>query len=104
MGLSIFFMVNHSKEHWNDVEWILNYLRGTSDTSICYTSTDLQIKGFANSDFGGDNDGQNSTTRYTFTLVGGVVSWTSKLQIMVALSITKAEYMETNEPIKFQYG
>ena len=36
MGLSIFFMVNHSKEHWNDVKWILKYLRGILDDIILY--------------------------------------------------------------------
>ena len=33
----------------------------------------LQIKGFSYSNFGGDRDGRKSTTRYSFTLVGGAI-------------------------------
>ena len=66
---------------------------GTSNTVIFYRLTYLQIKGFAYSDFGGDRDGQKSTTWYTFTLVGEVVSWTSKLQLVFALSTSEAEYV-----------
>ena len=62
MGVFRRFMVNHGKENWNVVKWMLNYLRGTSDTSICYRLTDLQIKCFAYSDYGGDKDGRKSTT------------------------------------------
>ena len=67
------------------------------DVVICYRSTYLtylQTKGFTYSDFGGDRDEQESTTWYTFTLVGEVVSWTSKLHLMVTLSTTKVDYVE----------
>ena len=35
-----------------------------------------------------------------FTLVGGVVSWVSKLQTVVALSTTEAEYMTATQACK----
>ena len=35
-----------------------------------------------------------------FTLVRGVVSWVSKLQMVVALSTTKAEYMAATQACK----
>jgi hypothetical protein len=57
VGVVSQFMVNPGKEHWTTVKWIFRYLRGTLDASIFYRSTDLQIKGFVDFDFGGDKDG-----------------------------------------------
>ncbi|XP_059066589.1 receptor like protein 26-like [Cryptomeria japonica] len=44
-------------------------------------------------DFGGDRDKGKSTRGYVSSLVGGVVSWVSKLQAVIALSTTEAEYI-----------
>eukprot|EP00253_Pinus_taeda_P028461 PITA_28461 len=41
----------------------------------------------------GDLDKRRSTTGYVFTLAGGEISWMSKLQEIVALSTTEAEYI-----------
>ncbi|GJY86489.1 retrovirus-related pol polyprotein from transposon TNT 1-94 [Tanacetum coccineum] len=41
----------------------------------------------------GDLDGSKSTIGYVFTLCGGTVSWVSKLQSVVAMSTTEAEYV-----------
>ena len=44
-------------------------------------------------DFAGDIDKKKSTTSYVFTLAGAAVSWISKVQTVVALSTTEAEYI-----------
>ena len=44
-------------------------------------------------DFTGDVDKRKSITGYMFTLVGGAVSWVSKLQTIVALDTIEVEYM-----------
>eukprot|EP00253_Pinus_taeda_P022718 PITA_22718 len=41
----------------------------------------------------GDLDKRRSTLGYVFTLAGGAISWMSKLQNIVALSTTEAEYI-----------
>ena len=46
-------------------------------------------------DMSGDVDSCRSTSRYVMTYLGGVVSWQSRLQKVVALSTTEAEYMAT---------
>ena len=48
----------------------------------------------------GDKDSRRSTTRYVFTVGGTIVSWISKLQKVVALSSTKAEYVASLEANK----
>lgn len=52
------------------------------------------------SDFTRDLNKKKSTTKYVFTLVGGAVSWVSKLQTIVALSTTEAEYMAATQACK----
>lgn len=48
----------------------------------------------------GDKDNWRSTTGYVFTLGGTIVSWVSKIQSVVALSTTKAEYVAATEASK----
>ena len=59
-------MANPGKEHWDAKKWILKYLRGTLDVSICYKLIDLQIKGFVIFVIGGDKDGWKSTQDILF--------------------------------------
>ena len=53
----------------------------------------LDIHGFVDADWAGDMDQRRSTSGYVFNLFGGIVSWMSKKQFVVALSTTDAEYM-----------
>ncbi|KAH9742745.1 hypothetical protein KPL70_003057 [Citrus sinensis] len=62
--------------------------------------SEFTVKGYVDSDFAGDFDKRKSTTRYVFTLAGAAVSWVSKLQIIMALSTTKAEYMAATQAYK----
>nr|GEU54558.1 Gag-Pol polyprotein [Tanacetum cinerariifolium] len=47
-----------------------------------------------------NHDGSKSTIGYVFTLSGGTVSWVSKLQSVVAMSTTEAEYVTAAQAIK----
>ena len=94
------YMANPGGEHWNIVKKILRYIRGTSDAELCYGGSDFTVRGYVDSDFAGDLDKRKSTTGYVFTLAGGAVSWVSKLQTVVALSTTEAEYMAATQACK----
>ena len=48
----------------------------------------------------GDKDSRRSTTRYVFTIGGTTLSWILKLQKVVALSTTEAEYVASTEASK----
>ena len=48
----------------------------------------------------GDKDSRRITTGYVFTVGGTIVSWISKLQKVVALSIIEVEYVATTEASK----
>ncbi|KAH9647635.1 hypothetical protein KPL70_025262 [Citrus sinensis] len=58
------------------------------------------VRGYVDSDFAGDLDKRKSITGYVFVLSRTVVSWVSKLQTVVALSTTKAEYMAATQACK----
>src|SRR5260370_20073545 len=49
--------------------------------------------GFTDADWAGDLDTCHSTSRYTFLLGGGAISWGSKTQTSPALSSMEAEYV-----------
>ena len=82
------------------MKWILRYLRSTSGLALCFRKSDLELQGFVDADMAGDVDGRKSTTGYVYTLGGTAVSWVSKLQKIVALSTTEAEYVAVTEASK----
>ena len=62
-----------------------------------FGSGNPQLDGFTDSDMSADADTRRFTSVYVMTYAGGVVSWQSRLQKMVALSNTEAEYMAAVE-------
>ena len=68
------FMSKPGKQHWEAVKWILRYLKGSSDTSLCFIGASLKLQGYVDADFAGDIDSRKSTTRFVFTLGGTAIS------------------------------
>ena len=62
------FMSRLGKQHLEAVKWILRYLKGSSDTSLCFTGVSLKLQGYVNADFAGDVDSRKGTTRFVFAL------------------------------------
>eukprot|EP00253_Pinus_taeda_P012953 PITA_12953 len=100
VGVVSGFMANLGEEHWRAVKWVLRYLRGTSDHCITFNGSEGSVYGYVDTDYAGDLDKRRSTTGYAFTLVGGAISWMSKLQETVALSTTEAEYIAASDVSK----
>jgi hypothetical protein len=97
VGVVSRYMSNPGKQHWEAVKWTLRYLKGTSDMSLCFTGADLKLQGYVDADLAGDVDSRKSTTGFVYTLGGTAVCWTSRLQKIVALSTTEAEYVAVTE-------
>ena len=96
VGCLSHYLINPGKRHWDQALCVLNYLRATRNLVISYSrnsSNGLMLHGFSNSDWAGDKDGSRSTSGYVWMLSGGPISWKSRLQPIVALSSTEAEYI-----------
>jgi len=116
------FSTNPVKSHYVAVKRILRYVKGTKGYKLHLgqvnnnniqanadnreydnngkQSTELNLMGFSDANWGGDVDTRKSTTGYIFFLSGGVISWSSKRQATVALSSTEAEYMALTHTTK----
>jgi hypothetical protein len=94
------YMNNPGKEHWEEVKWILRYLRGTSTHALCFGGSDIVLQGYVDLYMAGDKDSRRSTTEYVFTVGGTTVSCISKLQKVVSLSTMKEEYVVATEASK----
>ena len=73
----------------------MRYLKGTSKLGLLYSKDGLEkCVGYSDADWAGDPDDRKSISGYMFQLSGAAaVSWSSKKQACVALSIAEAEYM-----------
>ena len=82
------------------VKWILRYLRGTTNQALCFGGSNIALQGYVDANMVGDRDNKRSTTGYVFTVGGIAVRWVSKIQSVVALSTTEAEYAVATEASK----
>eukprot|EP00253_Pinus_taeda_P016293 PITA_16293 len=95
VGVLSGFIAKPGKEHWTTVKWVFRYLHGTSDYGLCYQGRlgmekVLDIRGFFDADWARDLDQRRSTSGYEFNLFGGVFSWMSNRQSVMALSNIEA--------------
>ena len=100
VGVVSRYMSNPGKQHWEAMKWILRYLRGITGLSLCFKQLDLGLQGYVDADMAEDVDGRKSTTEYVYTLGGTTISWVLKLQKIVAISTTEAEYVAITEANK----
>ena len=87
------FMSRPRKQHWEVVNCILRYLRGSLDTCLYFTGASLKLQGYVDVDFASDIDSRKSAAEFVFTLGGIAIFWASNLQKIVTLSTTEVEYV-----------
>ena len=71
------FMSNLMKAHWKAIEWIMRYLKGTTNICLIFgpnVSTNSLV-GYTNSDYGGDLMRKRFLTCYIFILYICAISW-----------------------------
>ena len=88
VGVVSKFMSRPRKQHQEVVKWIMRYLKGSSDTCLCFTGASLKLQGYVDADFVGDIDSRKSTTGFVFTLGGIAILQASNLQKIITLSTT----------------
>ena len=98
-GVLARFNSNPGLPHWQAAKHVLRYLKGTIDLKLTYqpsNSSQLFIT-YSDADHGGNPDNGKSTGGYVVKIGSGAVSWSSKLQPLVALSTTEAEHVSAVE-------
>ncbi|KAK8950761.1 hypothetical protein KSP39_PZI003380 [Platanthera zijinensis] len=85
------FTSNPGKEHWEALDRLLRYLRGTKDHALCYTGYPPTVEGHSDASWCSEAGNNKSTSGYIFTLGGAAITWKSKRQTCIALSSMEAE-------------
>lgn len=89
------FMSNYGQQHFDAVKHLLHYLQGCRSRSLIYgqtLNTFLLFCAFADSDWVMSED-HRSVSGYIIECAGAPIAWSSKQQVIVALSSCEAEYM-----------
>ncbi|XP_038975142.1 uncharacterized mitochondrial protein AtMg00810-like [Phoenix dactylifera] len=87
------FMNKPAKAHINATYRVLRYIKQNQGQGLYFpVDSELHIKDFCDSDWGGCKDTRNSITRYYMLFGHSLVSWKSKKHSMVSRSSTEAEY------------
>jgi hypothetical protein len=95
-GLLGRYQKNPGFGHWKLVKKVLRYLQGTKGLMLTYRRSDsLQIEGYSDSDYAGDE--RKSTSGYILTLARGAISWKSSKQTVIASSTMYAEFVACYE-------
>nr|GEX52177.1 retrovirus-related Pol polyprotein from transposon TNT 1-94 [Tanacetum cinerariifolium] len=94
VGVLSRFMHRPTIHHFGAARRVLRYLAGTKIFGICFRKTkDFSLQGFTDSDWAGSMEDRKSTSGNCFILGTGAISWSSKKQSTVALSLIEAEYV-----------
>jgi hypothetical protein len=94
------YTANLSLQHVGALKRVLRYLQGMKGYGITYQRKAQQHKslfyGFADAAYANTED-YKSTSGHVFLAAGGVITWCSKKQTVIALSSTEAEYITLSE-------
>jgi hypothetical protein len=96
VGVLCHFMAHPGPEHWKAVKHLFCYLCGTCDFCLTYKpepSAPYPFYAYSNADHGANLDNGRSTSAYVVKIGSGAVLWSSRLQSIVALSTTEAEFV-----------
>ncbi|GAA5913335.1 hypothetical protein JCM6882_004091 [Rhodosporidiobolus microsporus] len=90
-----------SEQDWQAVKRIFMYLSNTVDLGILYkvgSSVELQV--YSDASWADDIESRKSVGGYIVMVAGGVVSWRSKQQSLVATSTTESELLAASDATK----
>ena len=88
--------------HWSRIKRIFRYLNGTRDLGLGFSRTSISrtiqpdhpvLAAHVDSDWGGDRESRRSTTGWILYMGDMPIAASSKLQPLVTLSSTEAEYV-----------
>jgi hypothetical protein len=82
---------NPGDTHWNALERVLRYLKGTMSYGIYFSRYPRVLEGYCDANWISDADQLYATSGYVFLFGGGAVSWKSCKQTILTKSTMEAE-------------
>ena len=92
VGILSRFTSNPGKLHWDVVQRLMRYLKGTIGLGLFYTGYPAIIEGYSDASWCSELDECRSSGGFIFTMGGAAVSWKSKKQTMIAQSSMESEF------------
>jgi hypothetical protein len=90
------FLVEPRHVHLMAAKHVMRYLKGTLDCGINYDGDhDFTLSGYTDSDWAGSVSDRKITSGCCFSLGSTMISWKSRKQSSIALSIAEVEYIAT---------
>ena len=93
------YSVNSTQTHWNAVIRIFWYLRDTIYYKLVYKGSLQVLIEYIDFDWANDST-RRFIFNYLFNVDSGVISWSSKRQVIVALFTCEVEYIDQTLIIK----
>jgi hypothetical protein len=86
------YVFNLIQTHWQAIKRIFRYLRKTHQMKLMFRKALKSLENYTNSNWTKDQDIKRSISKYVFNVDSDVISWFSKRQLIVTLSICEIEY------------
>jgi hypothetical protein len=95
---------NPNAGNWKGVKQIMRYLRSTADYGLTLGGIEADappnLKAYVDADWAGCKDTLRSRSGFVFMLWDSTISYTSKMQTIIARSSTEAEYDAADRAIR----
>jgi hypothetical protein len=90
-------MSDPTEEDWTAAKRIIRYIKLESSLGLTYRSDrNIELIGYSDADWAGDEKTRRSTSGYVFLLGGAAISWSSRKQQTVDLSSTESEHISAS--------
>ncbi|XP_035840281.1 secreted RxLR effector protein 161-like [Helianthus annuus] len=85
---------NLGASHWQAMNQVFRYLKGTMKYGLTCTRFPSVLKGYADASWINNKEDHSSTSGWTFLLGGGAISWASKKHTCITDSTMESKFVD----------
>ncbi|KAJ9550828.1 hypothetical protein OSB04_014873 [Centaurea solstitialis] len=79
--------------HWQAINRVFKYLKGTMDYGLTYSGFPSVLEGYSDASWITNTEDHSSTSGWVFLLGGGAICWASKKQTCITASTMESEFV-----------
>ncbi|KAJ9538032.1 hypothetical protein OSB04_030765 [Centaurea solstitialis] len=79
--------------HWQTINRVFKYLKGTMDYGLTYSGFTSVLEGYSDASWITNKEDHSSTSGWVFLLGGGAICWASKKQTCITVSTMESEFV-----------